>query len=980
MWIWPELLRPVRIWDDLIPTQERESYLRARNLIRAGQILQGEELLRALGEHAFRRDVQTTAWVDLGASLLGRGQVEEAAAAFARAITIWDGAPEAWRIHFWRGVALVESELHGAAARELVVAADGAPRGDRIRASLLRWAGWLHVGMGDLDAARENWQRAISEARGCPGLRDSLRLDLAEASFSAGDWDGVLRQLERPRSAGLRCARREFLVGRAHLETGGLDSAQAVLGRLVAKWGAAPSAWLDESRGVLGWLALKQGKPSQALDYYRAISGERPGDLPATKYGSAVALMTEAQFAEAEQLLAPAPPVPSEDGLFLPWIYALAYARFNLDKYMQAIESLESFRGHIGTDTLGQAAWSLRGDCFYRLRKPEEAYASYQKAASILPTVPDVLLRRQALAAMAAGHWGTAARLFGDLIVKYPGTPHAAECYFWRAEAFYRLGRTESARRDYLRAERRGASKVQCAYALAWCAYNEARYEEALQQFDRALEFCRGCPFIDDLLLRRGNCLFNIGRIEDAAAAFADAVEMADERESAGLLAEASFRHAWTLLRLGDFAAAETTFAALREREGNTPRGAEALYWEAQALFRNETYRQAIERFRLLQDHPAASDSLRARGLLALGDGYFNLRAYGDAIEWYRLVLEAPGADRVLRRTAHESLFECRGARGEWDQAGLILSELKDRFPESRGLGEKYLQLAEGYLHSSRYQSALASYGDFLEKADPADPRLMRVRFQMAHCREELGERREAAGAYEALGANEAFRQRGEALLRAGILYMELGDARNAIRPLEMRLSLNLDPARVALTRAYLAEAYQQLDEKEAARNEWEKVVHAASGAPDSLRAIGNLQLGRMAFGARDWEAAFRAFAAADTLGLTLAIYRVRYWAGESAYRMGDTLQAMGWMQEFLEQGESEPLWEATARIRLAECYEGMGRPRDALRQYERVVALALQEEALMEEARRRILLLSGPGGAAEAPPESVGVVEPEEQ
>ena len=257
---------------------------------------------------------------------------------------------------------------------------------------------------------------------------------------------------------------------------------------------------------------------------------------------------------------------------------------------------------------------------------------------------------------------------------------------------------------------------------------------------------------------------------------------------------------------------------------------------------------------------------------------------------------------------------------GEWSEARIVLEALSVDFPESQGLGEKQLQVAEGLFRQNRFSKALTSYRDFLEQAHADDPRLLRARYQMALCRERMGNRIEAANAFATLGENKEFRERSEALFRAAILYLALNENRKALVVLEKRLALTLDPSQTSLTRAHLAEAYQKLDEITAARNEWEKVVFAGSGATDSLRAIGSLQLGRMAFSERDWLGAYRGFSAADSLGIGHDLFRVAYWAGESAYRMGDTLSAVTMLESFVKGGETEALWEATARIRLAEC------------------------------------------------------------
>jgi tetratricopeptide (TPR) repeat protein len=964
----PALSRPLRSMNDLLSGKDRETMLRAESLLSAGETVAGEQLLQAFAENALAAETRQAAWLVLGESQFRRESWEEAAISLEKALPAEANPTAHWELRYWQALANERGGHIEKAINAYRMAAAGAPEGQRLGPLALRRAGWLLSRGEELtvrpftpnpDLAYQLWTRALQLAQSYPGLSDSLSLDLAELDFSRGDFLETSRRLTRPRLPSSRDSRWEFLYGRASLEMGALDSTRIALERLMAMGAArVPGPWLDEARVILGWLALREGESDQALSYYGNVTGERIEDLPPTAYGSAVALINKQQYEAAETRLSPYPPVQESHQLFYPWLYGLAFSRFHVEKYELAIENLEGFRGLAYADTLVRAAWSLKGDCYYRLDKPDEAYAAYGKALNILPAAPELLQRRLALAAIAAQRWGAAARLLGDLVVKFPGTEYTAEYYFWRAEAFYNLGRIDSARQNYDRAVRNGADPIRCAYALGWCDYKEGRYDSALDHFDRAAQQCHDCPFVVDLFMRRGNCLFNVGRIEEAADAFSQAAVMTLNAPDSLQNNDAAFHHAWALMRLQEFSAAGDIFAHIAVSEGNSPLGARATYWEGQSLFRRESYADARGKFELVLHHSAASDSMKANATLAVADGFFNLKRYRKALDWYRQLLETPGGNRAMQRTAHESIFECRGALGEWKEAQIVLDALTEEFPESQGLGERHLQVAEGCFRQRRYSDALESYREFLEQGHHDDPRLLRVRYQMAICREQLGNRLEAANAYATLGDQPEFRQRSESLMKAGILYLALDENRKALGVLEKRLALTLDPPQSALTRAHLADAYQQLDEIIAARNEWEKVIAGGSGATDSLRAIGNLQLGRMAFSERDWEGAYHGFSAADSLGIATDVFRLAYWAGESAYRLGDTLRAVTKLETFVEGGETEPLWEATARIRLAECYEGASDFDAALEQYERVAELPLEDSSLIEEANRRILEL----------------------
>ncbi|MBD3236671.1 MAG: tetratricopeptide repeat protein, partial [Candidatus Eisenbacteria bacterium] len=833
----------------------------------------------------------------------------------------------------------------------------GVPQWSPARVLALRWAGWLEAGRGTLDGAREKWHAALAEASP-PELRDSLRLAIAESWFAEGQWERVASLLRDPVTPPVYGARWELLRSRAAFELGRTDSASAGMQRLLARWPEAPDAWRNEAHTLLGWHALRRGDPAAARAHYGRIRGQPVEDLPITRYGTAVAQIQAGDFSAATETLSPGPPVAETHPVHHAWAYALAYARFQLERYDGALEALEAFRGRVSADSLSQGALSLRGDCHYRRGEMDAAYDAYAKAAAQVSDVPEALHRRMALSAIGSQRWGAAARLFGELILRFPGTRYAGEYHFWRAEAFYRLGRLSEAIRHYSQAERHEAYAARAAYALGWCEYDAGRFQAALDHFLRARTACRECPFAADLALRAGNCLFNLGRIDEAADAFATAARLAAAQQLGDLAQEAAFRLAWTDFRQARFRQAAQRFERIRQRERDTPLGARALYWEGQALFRQDRYADALERLQRVLRHAGTGDTLRARALLAVGDAHFNAGEVGEAIGWYRRVLESPGADRALARSAQESVIECRLRLGETDAAREEIERLASAFPEAEGVAERYRQIGESYFRERRYQDALAAFADFLERTPPGDPRVSEVRFDMARAREASGQTIEAARAFEALGSSAQFRRPADALLRAGRLYLQAGEPSRALTVFEQRLAFDLEPAAAARTRAHLAQAYSELEQPTAAQNEWEKVAHAGSGAPDSLRAVASLQLGRMAFAQQLWSDAAARFAAADSLGLSPQIYRTSYWAGESAFQAGDTLAAQRWLERFLEVGEREALWEATARMRLAECYEARRDTLTARAQYEAILGLDLHDSSLREESRARLQAL----------------------
>ena len=87
-------------------------------------------------------------------------------------------------------------------------------------------------------------------------------------------------------------------VGRALYETGRVDEAYALMEEAVARWPGQARL-----RHLHGLLALRQGRPDEAVEDFRLLVDQSPDD-PALLYQLAVALTAAAQWEAAESALA----------------------------------------------------------------------------------------------------------------------------------------------------------------------------------------------------------------------------------------------------------------------------------------------------------------------------------------------------------------------------------------------------------------------------------------------------------------------------------------------------------------------------------------------------------------------------------------------------------------------------------------------------------------------------------------------------
>lgn len=868
----PRLTRDPAAGEALLPTREAESLIAARL---AGQAGEPGALARFQALAAGSTDplVGRLAHLHLGELLLRAGQPRRAAEALVRAPRA-AALSAVWRRQMLEGAALAESGSPATAARLFAAAAEGArlelsgapvarrPELLEARRTALRWAGWLDARQGDYAAARERWGTALREAGGTWPPADTLRLAVAAAWFAEGEWDSVLAAAgdAAPSGEAERFAVWDYLRGWAHFARGDYAPADSAFARL----GAAtelPQAWADQALLARGWLAARRGDPRAALESYVRMSGATGEQDALRRYGVAVALLQDGRHAEAARLLEDGPAPDAPPALQDLWALALAHALAGLRQDGPALEALAGFAEGGGEHPLAEAVATLRGDLHF-LRGEMEAAARFYNEAAGGDDVPEPLRRRQALAALGAGRWGAAARVLDDLLVKFPGTPRRGEYVFWRGEALYRLGRTEEARALFERAQRMGEDPARCAYALAWCACDEGRYDLALDQFARAARADDGGPLAVDIVLGRAYSLARLDRLRAADQ------EISALLERMGLEAAAA--------AAGDSAAlaprarceeAAKRFIETARLEISSPAGAYALLWAGELLLRAEAPCEAARALREAERHSGVSDTLRARILKARAGALAGCGQAVSAAEDYRRALESGLLSPAERAAAYAALFRAEVLAGNWDGArGAVEALEREGLAAGPDMAAARLELAGALAAAGRPAEALQCYDAWLE-AHPRDPAADGIRLRRAALLEAQGDAEGALREYRILGDTAAPETAAGALERAGLLLVRQARDRQALDAFRRRLRFDLPPAEAFATRAHLAAAYARLGERASASNEWEKVANAGPQVPDSLRAEASYQMGRIALEGGETRTAVRALEAAVELG-----------------------------------------------------------------------------------------------------------------
>jgi protein O-GlcNAc transferase len=198
------------------------------------------------------------------------------------------------------------------------------------------------------------------------------------------------------------------------------------------------------------------------------------------------------------------------------------------------------------------------------------------------------------------------------------------------------------------------------------------RFEEALEQFDRALELDPDGPGASAVRVRRATVLVNLKRGEEAVAEFRRAVELTPEDPVVHHL----FGETLEFLGRGEEAAEQRRLA--EELSDSTAQKVRLLLREAQDAIHEEGFETALERYRevieLAPDYVPAREG-RARVLGHLG-------RYDEAVEEFDRALERAPRDLSLHRGRIRALV--LGER--WGEARVALNDTLRLFPREKDL------------------------------------------------------------------------------------------------------------------------------------------------------------------------------------------------------------------------------------------------------------------------------------------------------
>ena len=458
--------------------------------------------------------------------------------------------------------------------------------------------------------------------------------------------------------------------------------------------------------------------------------------------------------------------------------FQLGESLMRLERFKEAIPHLESYVGQGRSEGANVAA------ARFRLGKACAAIGEHAKAAD---------------------HYGTFSR-------EFPGHKLAPAARYWTGECLLRDARAggSAASQKFEKARRALESAAQqikgttyepyCIYGLASSLLALGKHDAAARGFDEIVRRFSKEEFASDAALRLAQCYGELGKHEQALAAYARltrdfggklAVESlmgqawahyhkGDRGQAAALFCRIADQHlehpsayvagynaGTTLFNLGKYGDALARFDTIGKKDGEYERA--SLYWKAMCLLKLDRAGEALGPLR-----PVASEEgqYQVEALFALGDAFYQLRKLEEAEKAYEkmavMFFEEGLADDALEAAA--TAASERGANG---RAFVLANRLVQHYPSSPLKAKAQFLAGESLFREEKFADAARVFDEMLASNSP-DVGRDTVLYKLAWCRARTGDLSAASDIFQRVAKEHAdSKLAGESLYMAGKLLSD---------------------------------------------------------------------------------------------------------------------------------------------------------------------------------------------------------------
>ncbi|MFP4473560.1 MAG: tetratricopeptide repeat protein [Candidatus Omnitrophota bacterium] len=516
---------------------------------------------------------------------------------------------------------------------------------------------------------------------------------------------------------------------------------------------------------------------------------------------------------------------------------------------------------------------------------------------------------------------------------------------------------------------------AQARLLLGQCYFFKNQYLKAFELFQQVLESGR----IQDA------ALFWMGETYFKGADFVQAAEyyqrIMTEYPESTYVPQAAYSLGWTSLEQGQQEEAAEYFLLVTRRYPEHTLAEEALFKAGESYFETAQYDRAAAVFQRYIERYFA-DLPRPRALIFLAESYYYQNQYIEAVTYYAKAAEAAdGAE--MRMNAAVGMAWSYYHLQKYDLAlnhferSLRIGEEHDLRPE-----DAYLGMANTLYAQQKYDEALRSYQEFMDLSPEQSSRKDEARLGMAHTYYALEKFSEAAEGYQKI-VSDGTPQDGEtppeiwfkASYGLAWTYIRQGRTEQAVTVFEEVERLAGTALESANALMQMGDAYQEAGSLAGALAAYDKILTEYPESPFadyaqfqqgvvllkkgdqeaarfSLHALKNnfpqsryipeadYYIGLAHFHSRNWGNVVKYIdqflkTAANASGLE---GQARYILGVSLMRLERYDRALKLFRSLASEPSDQAWVTQTAELNIAKCLYRMGRVKEALRRFERIM------------------------------------------
>lgn len=370
-------------------------------------------------------------------------------------------------------------------------------------------------------------------------------------------------------------------------------------------------------------------------------------------------------------------------------LFQLGYAYYQIKKYNEAITNLQQLDNL--TDSIGQNALYILGDCFLKTGNKQNALSAFQKAAKI--DIDKVIVEEATFnyAKLSAelGYGKQAITALQEYITTYPKSKHNEEAKEILSDLLLTTKNYKEAL-TIIETIQNKTPKVKKAYQqIAFLrgteVFNDKNYDEAIRLFNVSLKNPVEAEFKALSHYWLGESFYQKEQYSNAFSEYNKFLEVAANinlKDKNWLLANANYSAGYTQFKQQKFSSAAKYFA------------------------------EAISKSQL-SSKPEAKSKIYPDASLRNGDCNFMLKNYAAAIAGYDAVIQsrANGGDYALFQKA-----TIQGLQGKYEDKIITLENIPRQFPNSIYNDDAQYHIGDAYVALNKSQTAVTTFTGLIQK------------------------------------------------------------------------------------------------------------------------------------------------------------------------------------------------------------------------------------------------------------------------